>query len=126
MFGSFNVFQSAKVEEIKGNILETNHNKVPSRYIGEFALFDLLGKGAFGSVYKVKKQTTGTAGQSFLALKEVNMENPMFGRDPQERDQSVGEIMNEITIIREQMKHPNVVRYYKTFVESKYKLKFRL
>lgn len=50
------------------NIKETNQNKEATRYIGEFEVFELLGKGAFGSVYKVKKKTTV---QSFLALKEV-------------------------------------------------------
>ncbi|KAK3108060.1 hypothetical protein FSP39_000448 [Pinctada imbricata] len=103
------------VEEIRANILESNHNRTPARHIGDYSVFELLGTGAFGSVYKVKKRT---AGQSFLAMKEVNIESAAFGRNSQERDSSVGEIMNEISIIREQMKHPNVVRYYKTFVEN--------
>ncbi|XP_069111066.1 serine/threonine-protein kinase Nek10-like isoform X4 [Argopecten irradians] len=112
---AINSLPGAKVEEIKNNILETNHNKTPSRHIGEYDVFDLLGKGAFGSVYKVKKRT---AGQSFLALKEVNIDNPVFGTNLTDQKQSVGELMNEISIIREQMKHPNIVRYHKTFVEQ--------
>jgi hypothetical protein len=32
--------------------------------------------------------------------------------------------MNEIAIIREQMKHPNVVRFHKTFVESKLSMRY--
>jgi NIMA (never in mitosis gene a)-related kinase len=48
--------------------METNHNRTPNRYIGDYAVFELLGSGAFGSVFKVKKQS---AGQQFLALKEV-------------------------------------------------------
>ncbi|XP_021370218.1 serine/threonine-protein kinase Nek10-like isoform X3 [Mizuhopecten yessoensis] len=111
---AINSLPGAKVEEIKNNIKETNHNKTASRSIGEYDVFDLLGKGAFGSVYKVKKRT---AGQSFLALKEVNIDNPAFGNNITDQKQSVGELMNEISIIREQMKHPNVVRYHKTFVE---------
>ncbi|XP_056007896.1 serine/threonine-protein kinase Nek10-like isoform X2 [Ostrea edulis] len=103
------------VEEIRINIQETNQNRSPTRHIGDYAVFELLGKGAFGSVYKVCKRT---AGQTFLAMKEINYESPAFGRNSQERNQSVGEIINEIAIIREQMKHPNIVRYYKTFVQE--------
>ncbi|KAJ8313779.1 hypothetical protein KUTeg_008340 [Tegillarca granosa] len=110
-----NSLSSEAVREIKMNIMETNQNKAATRYIGEFEVFELLGKGAFGSVYKVKKKTTF---QSFLALKEVNIDNPAFGKNSRERDQSVGDIMNELSIIREQMKHPNVVKYYKTFVDD--------
>lgn len=110
-----NSYPSSVVDDIKTNIMETNHNRTPNRYIGEYAVFELLGSGAFGSVFKVKKQS---AGQQFLALKEVNIDNPSFGKNSLERDQSVGEIMNEIAIIREQMKHPNVVRFHKTFVEN--------
>lgn len=31
----------------------------------------------------------------------------------------MGDVVSELQIIREQLKHPNVVRYYKTFVERK-------
>jgi hypothetical protein len=57
-------------------------------------------------------------------LLQVNIDNPSFGKNSLERDQSVGEIMNEIAIIREQMKHPNVVRFHKTFVESKLSMRY--
>ena len=67
--------QSGVVEEIKANIMETNHNRTPNRYIGDYAVFELLGSGAFGSVFKVKKQS---AGQQFLALKEVD--NRLFNK----------------------------------------------
>lgn len=33
-------------------------------------------------------------------------------------DQSFGRIINEVNIIREQLRHPNVVNYYQIFVES--------
>lgn len=56
------------MDEIRSNILELNQHKTPTHYIGEYAMFELLGSGAFGSVYKVKKRS---AGQSFLAIKEV-------------------------------------------------------
>ena len=36
--------------------------------MGEYAVIEHIGSGAFGAVHKVKK---GTAGQSFYAMKEV-------------------------------------------------------
>jgi serine/threonine protein kinase len=34
------------------------------------------------------------------------------------KDKSLGDIVNEVTIIRNNLKHPNIVRYLKTFKES--------
>ena len=38
---------------IRNNILATNQNKAPSHSIGSYDVLELLGSGAFGSVYKV-------------------------------------------------------------------------
>lgn len=38
---------------IRSNIQATNQNKAPSHMIGAYAVHELLGSGAFGSVYKV-------------------------------------------------------------------------
>ena len=65
----FACLQKEIVNEIAENISNTNQNKEPSYYKGEYAVFELLGTGAFGSVYKVRKRT---GRQSFLALKEVS------------------------------------------------------
>ncbi|PNJ74997.1 NEK10 isoform 10, partial [Pongo abelii] len=53
-----------------------------------------------------------------LAMKEVNLHNPAFGKDKKDRDSSVRNIVSELTIIKEQLYHPNIVRYYKTFLEN--------
>ncbi|XP_040335947.1 serine/threonine-protein kinase Nek10 isoform X3 [Herpailurus yagouaroundi] len=58
------------------------------------------------------------SGQNLLAMKEVNLHNPAFGKDKKDRDSSVKNIVSELTIIKEQLYHPNVVRYYKTFLEN--------
>ncbi|CAH1790420.1 unnamed protein product [Owenia fusiformis] len=103
------------IEEIKERIVATNQNKEPNKYIGDYAIMELLGTGAFGSVYKVKKKN---AGQTYMALKEIFATNPTFGKTTREKEKSIGEIISELTIIKEQLKHPNVVRYYKTFPQD--------
>ena len=41
------------ISVIKDNILATNQNKAPSHSVGSYEVLELLGSGAFGSVYKV-------------------------------------------------------------------------
>ncbi|XP_077159015.1 serine/threonine-protein kinase Nek10 isoform X3 [Paroedura picta] len=103
-----------EVNQIAENIENINQNKAPTKYIGNYAILDHLGSGAFGSVYKVRKHN----GQNFLAMKEINLHNPAFGKDKKDRDSSVKNIVSELTIIKEQLYHPNVVRYYRTFLEN--------
>ncbi|XP_056656346.1 serine/threonine-protein kinase Nek10 isoform X7 [Monodelphis domestica] len=102
------------LKQISENIESINQNKAPTKYIGNYAILDHLGSGAFGCVYKVRKRS----GQNLLAMKEVNLHNPAFGKDKKDRDSSVKNIVSELTIIKEQLYHPNVVRYYKTFLEN--------
>ncbi|XP_057195516.1 serine/threonine-protein kinase Nek10 isoform X1 [Triplophysa rosa] len=102
------------LDVLKENIETVNQNRPPLRVINGYAVLDHLGSGAFGSVYKVRKQS----GQNYLALKEVNFHNPAFGKDMRSRDSSVEKIVSELTIIKEQMSHPNIVKYVKTFLES--------
>ncbi|KAI6074655.1 Serine/threonine-protein kinase Nek10 isoform X2 [Aix galericulata] len=66
------------------------------------------------NLLKVRKHN----GQNLLAMKEVNLHNPAFGKDKKARDSSVKNIVSELTIIKEQLYHPNVVRYYRTFLEN--------
>lgn len=65
--------------------------------------------------FQVKKRSNQTP----LALKEVSIAGGggKKGQDRQKRE--IDEIVRELKIIREQMKHPNIVRYYSTFQESK-------
>lgn len=100
---------------IRNNILATNQNKAPTHSVGHYEVLELLGSGAFGSVYKVRKKN---AGQSFLAMKEMSIHNPALGKTAKDRGKSVGEILNETTIMKEQLRHPNVVKYHKAFQEK--------
>jgi len=56
------------VDEIQSNVACADQNKTPSRLIADYAVCEMLGSGAFGTVYKVRKHT----GQSFLAMKEAS------------------------------------------------------
>ncbi|XP_061101244.1 serine/threonine-protein kinase Nek10 [Conger conger] len=103
-----------ELSSLKEGIETVNQNRTPLKVINGYAILDHLGSGAFGSVFKVRKQS----GQNLLALKEVNLHNPAFGKDKNDRDSSVEKIVSELTIIKEQMTHPNIVRYYKTFLEN--------
>ncbi|XP_041963319.1 serine/threonine-protein kinase Nek10 isoform X2 [Alosa sapidissima] len=107
-------FSSEELNELKESIEIVNQNRPPLKVINGYAILDHLGSGAFGSVFKVRKQN----GQNLLALKEVNLHNPAFGKDKKARDSSVEKIVSELTIIKEQMNHPNIVKYIKTFLEG--------
>ena len=62
-----NLLPQDAVDTIRENITELNQNRTPTHYIQDYAVFEHLGRGAFGSVYKVRKR----GGQTFVALKEV-------------------------------------------------------
>ncbi|XP_074006435.1 serine/threonine-protein kinase Nek10 isoform X1 [Numenius arquata] len=114
LVSKLNLLKDNELKQIAESIENMNQNKAPTKHIGNYAILEHLGSGAFGSVYKVRKHN----GQNLLALKEVNLHNPAFGKDKKDRDSSVKNIVSELTIIKEQLYHPNVVRYYRTFLEN--------
>ncbi|XP_056332123.1 serine/threonine-protein kinase Nek10 [Danio aesculapii] len=103
-----------ELDILRESIEMVNQNRPPIRVVNGYAVLEHLGSGAFGSVFKVRK----LSGQNILALKEVNFHNPAFGKDKRSRDSSVEKIVSEMTIIKEQMSHPNIVKYFKTFLEA--------
>ncbi|RVE63105.1 hypothetical protein OJAV_G00165220 [Oryzias javanicus] len=110
----FHVTLEEKLEALRDGIRSVDQNRAPLKVISGYSVLEHLGTGAFGSVFKVQKQS----GQNLLALKEVNLHNPAFGKDKRSRDSNVEKIISELTIIKEQMMHPNIVKYYKTFLDG--------
>nr|XP_057910036.1 serine/threonine-protein kinase Nek10 isoform X2 [Doryrhamphus excisus] len=107
-------YSEDELESLRESITAMDQNRPALKVIHSYAILDHLGTGAFGSVFKVRKQS----GQNLLALKEINLHNPAFGKDKKSRDSNVEKIISELAIIKEQMAHPNVVKYYKTFLED--------
>ncbi|XP_029306527.1 LOW QUALITY PROTEIN: serine/threonine-protein kinase Nek10 [Cottoperca gobio] len=107
------LYTEEEVDSLKESIETVDQNRPPLKVINGYSILDHLGTGAFGSVFKVRKHS----GQNLLALKEVNLHNPAFGKDKKSRDSNAEKIIAELTIVKEQMTHPNIVKYYKTFLE---------
>ncbi|NXC28052.1 NEK10 kinase, partial [Campylorhamphus procurvoides] len=114
LVSKLNLLREDVLKQIAESIESMNQNKAPTKHIGNYEVLEHLGSGAFGRVYKVRKHN----GQNLLAMKEVNLHNPAFGKDKEDRDSSVKNIVSELTIIKEQLYHPNVVWYYRTFLEN--------
>ncbi|CAF0812289.1 unnamed protein product [Brachionus calyciflorus] len=106
---AFHKISKEDLETMRSQIQFCNQSQTPKNYINDYAVYEIIGSGAFGRVHKVKKKNSNT----FLAMKEINVYS--LGSF---KDKSLGEIVNEVTIIRNNLKHPNIVRYLKTFKEN--------
>eukprot|EP00899_Mesostigma_viride_P006794 jgi/Mesvir1/16115/Mv08400-RA.2 len=92
------------------NAVKTGQEKV----INGYTIQELLGKGAFGSVYQVKKE----AGETLYAMKELPLEDmQLFGLTSEEKEKSIGNLNHEVEILSK-LEHPHVIRYYESFVEG--------
>lgn len=94
------------------------------KFIGGFQIVDLIGKGAYGSVYLVQK------GDNQYAMKELPISN--FDITPEELismqeehdtlaqstdELLVEEICKEVSILKD-LDHPNITRYYTSFANG--------
>ena len=61
------VFQGDALDDMRDTVESFSQNHAPSRMIADYDVIEVLGSGAFGTVYKVRK----VSNQSYLALKKV-------------------------------------------------------
>ena len=78
-----------------------------SRYKKDFEELGRLGKGGFGSVFKVRQRLDDRE----YAVKKVRLSRGMDERENQR-------LMREVKIIAQLSSHPNIVRYYGTWIEA--------
>ena len=84
------------------------------RIVNGYTLLELVGRGAFGSVYHARKDKSTAS----FALKELSLDAvALFGATTEERTSSAAEVANEVEILSG-LVHPNIVRYYESFVED--------
>ncbi|CAH8468256.1 unnamed protein product [Schistosoma margrebowiei] len=113
-----NLLESLNNEEynelIEG-IISCDVNRTPIHYVREYSILELLGTGAYGKVFKATKDKMC---HNSYAIKKVSTSQIFFGRTSNERQKCIDRILNEVNVIRQQLRHPNIVRYYKTFLDS--------
>ena len=79
--------------------------------IGGYTIIELIGKGGFGSVYKVK------LGNLYFAMKEVALEENEIKKLKLVKNKNDENFINEIEILKE-LDHPNIIKYYTSFFEK--------
>ena len=104
----------ARMQEALADI---NVIKGPAKhYIRDYAVQELLGKGAFGNVYQVKKDT----GETLYAMKQLALDavaeaassGADGGRSTAENPTSY--LKREVDILTV-LQHPNIIHYYESF-----------
>lgn len=107
-----------------------NNNKGNKQVIHGYVIQEILGKGAFGTVYQVQKEN----GEKCYAMKELSLlgvqalrnntaqQHTMSsqnggGAADTDVKRAIADMCAEVEILS-QLDHPNIVRYYTSFVEG--------
>uniref|UniRef100_A0A7R9V241 non-specific serine/threonine protein kinase n=1 Tax=Chlamydomonas euryale TaxID=1486919 RepID=A0A7R9V241_9CHLO len=84
------------------------------RSIRGYVILEMLGKGAYGAVYKARR----ARGDLLVALKEIPLTDiGIFGATDAERESGIAS-MNKEVVILSSLSHPNIVQYYESFSEG--------
>lgn len=81
------------------------------RTLRGYIIQEVLGKGAFGTVYQVQKENS----DSLYAMKELPLKEGQVPDHDMQR--YVSALCEEVEIISK-LEHPNIVKYYTSFVEG--------
>ena len=93
--------------------IDKNFQTDALKTVNGYHFVELLGKGAFGSVYKARKK--GIHEEKTCAVKELALEDVhIFGATEQEQEEAKAAIAQEMKILAE-MDHPGIVHYYESF-----------
>ncbi|KAL3892563.1 MAG: hypothetical protein SGPRY_015012, partial [Prymnesium sp.] len=106
---------SDAVARLREALREVNVGRGPSRhYIKDYAVQELLGKGGFGSVYHVKKDS----GETSYAIKELPLNAVgAYGGKSEGKEATASLLKREVAILS-QLHHPNIIRYYESFQQG--------
>ena len=78
------------------------------RTVGGYVVLEMLGKGAYGAVYKARR----ARGDMLVALKELPLTDVgIFGATDAERNAGVGRMNKEVEILSS-LSHPNIVQVW--------------
>jgi len=91
---------TAAVEELDCGSDGARVRRTISTEGGTFEVLELLGRGAFGSVHRVRHRDT----DAFYAMKQLPLESESSGPS----------VRREVEILS-QLQHPNIVRYYNSY-----------
>lgn len=126
-FAALSAEAHAKIGEAFADI-NLDRVRAEQRFVREYAVQELLGKGGFGSVYQVKLKGSGEA---LYAMKELPIDEVGEAFEPGEAGGAAGGaaddgaaacaklLEREVGILRS-LQHPNIIRYYDSFVEDAY------
>ena len=104
----------AAMDELRQAASDSRANR---RLIRGYAVMEVLGRGGFGTVYRVVKE----GGESAYAMKEISLRSIATAHSGEEREAelrlAVERMLREVDILS-QLDHPNIVRYYSSFVDG--------
>ncbi|KAJ4315886.1 hypothetical protein N0V94_005714 [Neodidymelliopsis sp. IMI 364377] len=84
----------------------------PDRYVREFAELEIVGKGGYGKVYKVKHRLDG----SFYAVKRIAVSPAKLAKVQQHGPQELNSMLEEVRSLAK-FDHTNIVRYHNAWLE---------